>query len=127
MKALLIDVASWTFIASGSFFVLVGMIGLIRMPDLFTRLHAASVTDTLGAGLLTIGLMIQAGPTLVAAKLFFILALIFFIGPAITHALAQAALHAGIEPKLAEDRRDRLKDAEEAQATDRAPSTPAKH
>lgn len=108
MKALLIDIASWALILGGSFFVVVGMVGLLRMPDVFTRLHAASVTDTLGAGLLCIGLMLQAGPTLVSVKLMFILALLFFTGPAITNALAQAALHVGIAPQLTEDRRDRL-------------------
>lgn len=104
--ALLLDVASWAFILAGSFFTLVGMAGLMRMPDLFTRMHAASVTDTLGAGLLLIGLMLQAGLTLVTVKLVFILILLVFTGPVVTHALAQAALHAGIEPKLAEDRRE---------------------
>ncbi|HRD76035.1 MAG TPA: monovalent cation/H(+) antiporter subunit G [Hyphomicrobiaceae bacterium] len=99
--------ASWALLLGGTFFTVAGMIGLVRMPDLFTRLHAASVTDTLGAGLLCGGLMLQAGPTLVAVKLLFILALLFFTGPAITHALAQAALHAGVEPQLSEDRRDR--------------------
>jgi multicomponent Na+:H+ antiporter subunit G len=93
------------------------------MPDLFTRLHAASVTDTLGAGLLCGGLMLQAGPTLVAAKLLFVVALLFFTGPAITHALAQAALHAGVKPHLAEDRRDRSTTTEAGQAGE--PASPA--
>lgn len=103
--SLVVDVASWVLILAGSFFTLVGAIGLVRMPDLFTRMHAASVTDTLGVGLLFIGLMLQAGPTLVAVKLVFLLALFFFTGPVVTHALAQAALHAGIKPQLSEDRR----------------------
>lgn len=127
MRALVIETMSWFFIIAGSFFVVVGMIGLLRMPDLFTRLHAASVTDTLGAGLLAIGLMIQAGATLVAVKLFFIMALIFFIGPAVTHALAQAALHAGVEPKLTEDRRDRLEIATSVRPADHAAPTPVGH
>lgn len=109
--SLLIDLLSWACIISGGFFTVVGAIGLLRMPDFFTRMHAASVIDTLGAGLLAAGMMLQAGPTLVAVKLLFILALLFFIGPVVTHALAQAALHAGVEPVLDEDRRDRLDDA----------------
>lgn len=121
MRALLIDTLSWALILSGAFFTITGMIGLVRMPDLFTRLHAASVTDTLGAGLLCGGLMLQAGPTLVAVKLLFILALLFFTGPAITHALAQAALHAGIRPELTEDRRDRL-DAAKSDKHSEAPA-----
>lgn len=107
MIALVVDILSWAAIVSGSFFTIVGMVGILRMPDFYTRLHAASVTDTLGAALICAGLMLQAGPTLVSAKLLFILALLFFTGPVITHALAQAALHAGVEPQLVEDRRER--------------------
>ena len=90
------------------------------MPDLYTRMHAASVTDTLGAGLLIGGLMLQAGLTLVTLKLLFLLALFFFTGPVVTHALAQAALHEGVEPVLHEDRRRRLdSDPDEAANSDK--------
>jgi len=125
MRALLVDALSWALILAGSFFTVTGMIGLLRMPDLFTRLHAASVTDTLGAGLLCLGLMLQAGLTIVAAKLLFILALLFFTGPAITHALAQAALHAGVEPWLTEDRRDRPMEPERQTDIEERPLAPA--
>ena len=108
MIALLVDLLSWGFILAGSAFVIVGAVGLVRMPDLYTRMHAASVTDTLGAGLLIIGLMLQAGLSLVTLKLVFLLALFFFTGPVATHALAQAALHQGVAPLLHEDRRRRL-------------------
>jgi multicomponent Na+:H+ antiporter subunit G len=103
-----IDILSWLFILAGSFFICVGMLGLLRMPELFTRMHAASVTDTLGAGLLFVGFMLQAGFTLISVKLVFILGFLFFTGPVITHALSQAAFHAGILPRLQEDRRRRL-------------------
>ncbi|MCB1509733.1 MAG: monovalent cation/H(+) antiporter subunit G [Hyphomicrobiaceae bacterium] len=109
-----IDALSWVFIVAGSVFVLIGSIGLVRMPDLYTRMHAASVTDTLGAGLLLIGLMIQAGFTLVTLKLFFLAALLFFTGPVATHALAQAALGENVKPKLDEDRTARFDDGEAA-------------
>ncbi len=98
------DIASWALIVAGSFFTVVGAIGLVRLPDVYTRMHAASVTDTLGAGLLLVGLMLQAGLGLVTFKLLFILALLFFMAPVATHALAQAALHAGVKPQLSEDR-----------------------
>ena len=114
MKDLVVNLLSWGFILSGSFFVLVGAIGLLRMPDLYTRMHAASVTETLGAGLLIVGLMIQAGFGLVTLKLLFLLALFFFAGPVASHALAQAALHEGVEPILHEDRRKRLDSGENA-------------
>jgi multicomponent Na+:H+ antiporter subunit G len=109
MIGVLIDGLSWAFILAGSAFIVIGAIGLVRMPDLYTRMHAASVKDTLGAGLLFIGLMLQAGLGLVMLKLLFLMALFFFTGPVAMHALAQAALGEGIRPMLHEDRRKRLK------------------
>ena len=97
-----IDLLSWACLAAGGFFCVVGAIGLLRMPDFFTRMHAASVTDTLGAGLILVGLMLQAGLTLVTAKLAIIVLLIFFTSPAATHALAKAALLRGVKPLLAD-------------------------
>jgi multicomponent Na+:H+ antiporter subunit G len=101
-----IDVASWLLIASGSFFAVVGMIGLVRMPEVFTRMHASSVMETLGAGLLLAGMMLQAGMSLVTFKLFFIFVLFFFTAPVVTHALAQAAQQGRVRSFLAEDRRE---------------------
>jgi multicomponent Na+:H+ antiporter subunit G len=95
-----IDVASWILLAAGGLFCIVGAIGLLRMPDFYTRVHAASVTDTLGAGLILLGLILQAGWSLVAAKLVMIGLLIFFTSPAATHALARAALGRGLKPML---------------------------
>jgi multicomponent Na+:H+ antiporter subunit G len=108
----LIDAASWLLILAGSAFIVIGAIGLLRMPDVYTRMHATSVMDTLGAGLLFAGLMLQAGLSLVSFKLIVLLALSFFIGPVATHALAQAALHAGIVATLVEDRTHRLDQSE---------------
>lgn len=105
MIDLLVEVLSWALILSGSAFVVIGAIGLVRMPDLYTRMHAASVTDTLGAGLLLAGLMLQAGFTLITVKLIFIGIVFFLTGPVATHALAQAAFHEGVEPQLDQDRR----------------------
>ena len=97
----LLDAASWACLAGGGLFCVIGAIGLIRMPDFYTRMHAASVTDTLGAGLILIGLILQAGITLVAAKLLVIGLLIFFTSPTATHALARAAFVRGVQPTLA--------------------------
>ena len=109
MTQLLIEIASWLLIVAGSFFTLVGALGLVRMPEVFTRMHAASVIDTLGVGLLILGMILQAGLSLVTLKLLILLALFFFIAPVVTHALARACLHEGIEPLLAEDRRPKAK------------------
>ena len=95
-----LDAASWVLLVAGGLFTIVGGIGLLRMPEFYTRVHAASVTDTLGAGLILLGLMLQAGWTLVAAKLAIIGLLIFFTSPAAAHALVSAALGRGLKPRL---------------------------
>ncbi len=100
---LAVEIASWACILLGSFFTVVGALGLVRMPDIFTRMHAAGVTDTAGAGLLIIGMMLQAGFGLTALKLLILLALFVFTGPVVTHALAQTCLHEDIKPLLADD------------------------
>lgn len=96
------ELLSWPFLAAGAFFYLVGSIGLVRMPDVYTRMHATSVSDTFGAALLLIGMMITAGLSLVTAKLFIILLIILFTGPVATHALARAARYAKVKPVLHE-------------------------
>jgi multicomponent Na+:H+ antiporter subunit G len=98
---LLLDALSWLLLASGGFFCIVGAIGLLRMPDFYTRMHAASVIETLGAGLILLGLILQAGLTLVSAKLLMIGLLIFFASPTASHALARAAMIRGLTPQLA--------------------------
>lgn len=102
MTADLLNLASWILIVAGSLFCLIGALGLLRMPDLFTRMHAASLVDTLGAALLLLGMILQAGFTLVTAKLLVIALLLFFTSPTATHALARAARARGVEPMLAD-------------------------
>lgn len=87
----IVQIVSALCLLAGAFFMVVGCIGLVRMPDRYTRMHAASVTDTLGAGLLLFGLLLQAGLSLAAAKLVMLGLLIFFASPTATHALARAA------------------------------------
>jgi len=100
-----IDILSWVLLIAGGAFCVIGALGLVRMPDFFTRMHAASVTDTLGAGLMLAGLVLQAGFTLVTVKLVVIGLLILVTSPAATHALAQAALARQIKPMLAKEDR----------------------
>ncbi|MBK6629792.1 MAG: monovalent cation/H(+) antiporter subunit G [Betaproteobacteria bacterium] len=102
MNSLTVDILSWSCLLAGGFFCVVGALGLLRMPDFYTRMHAASVIDTLGAGLILLGLILQAGFTLVAAKLVMIGLLLFFTGPVVAHALAKAAMSRGLAPLLAE-------------------------
>jgi multicomponent Na+:H+ antiporter subunit G len=101
---LFVEIASWALILLGSFFTIVGALGLVRMPDVFTRMHAASVTDTLGVGFLIAGMGLQAGLSPVTLKLLFLVLLFVFTVPVVTLALAQACLHEKVAPARAHDR-----------------------
>lgn len=103
MTEQIVTALSWACLVAGGFFFLVSAIGLNRMPDLFSRIHAASVGDTLGIGLIVAGMLLQAGPTLVAVKLVIIVLILGITGPVAAHALARAALHDGLRPLLADD------------------------
>lgn len=91
------------FLLAGGFFCMVGSIGLLRMPDFYTRMHATSVTETLGVGFLLLGLMLLAGLTFVTVKLVMIGILIFFVSPTVSHALARAAFFRGVKPLLSNE------------------------
>jgi len=95
-----VDGLSWACLIIGSVFSMIGGIGILRFPDFYTRMHAAGITDTMGAGFILLGLILQAGPTLVAVKLLLIGVFLFFTSPTSTHAVAQAALSSGLEPLL---------------------------
>ena len=97
---MILDAVAGVLIVAGSLFCLIGGIGIVRMPDLFTRIHAASITDTLGVALVLVGLTLHGGFSLVTVKLFMILGFLWLTGPAASHALGKAALGSGIEPLL---------------------------
>ena len=97
---LVVVVVSWGLLLSGSFFVLVGGVGLLRFPDFFTRLHAVGVTDTLGSRLVLAGLMMQSGLNQTTCKLALIGLIFLFTSPTGSHALAKAALHGGTKPLI---------------------------
>jgi multicomponent Na+:H+ antiporter subunit G len=96
----LLDVLSWACLLGGAIFLLIGAIGVLRFPDFYTRLHAVSVCDTLGAGLVLLGLMFQGGLSLVTVKLLLIFYFMIFSGPTAVHALAQAALQTKLKPRV---------------------------
>jgi len=93
-----LDILSWIFIVVGVAFMLTGTFGVLRFPDVFTRQHAAGMTDTAGAGFIVLGLMFQSGLSLNLARLLFILLFLVFTSPIATHAVCRAALHAGEKP-----------------------------
>lgn len=85
-------------LAAGILFVLTGVVGLHRMPDFYTRTHAAGVTDTAGAALILLGLLLRIDDFATALRLLLILLFILFTSPVASQALAQAALHDGLKP-----------------------------
>ena len=99
---LLLEAVSWLCLVCGSLFAVIGGIGLLRLPDVFTRMHGSGLTDTGGAGLILIGLMLQSGSALVVVKLVFILGFLLLTSPTSTHALARSALSHGVRPRLAD-------------------------
>ncbi len=99
------DLLSWALFLTGGFSVVAGAIGLVRFPDFFTRLHAAGVTDTAGAELIILGMMIQAPNWIVVVKLAFIAAFLFLTSPVATHAIAHAAWMVGFKPMQGPDLR----------------------
>ena len=90
---IIIDWLSVSLIFAGCLFCLIGALGLFRMPSFITRVHAASLIDSLGAILIILGLTLQAGLTLVTIKLALILIFLLLTGPTAIHALVNAALH----------------------------------
>ncbi|VAX10320.1 Na(+) H(+) antiporter subunit G [hydrothermal vent metagenome] len=97
---MIIDILSWICLLAGGALGIIGGIGIHRFPDFYSRLHAAGIADTLCAMLILLGLGLQAGWTIAAFKLALIFVFLFFTSPTASHALANAALHSGLKPKL---------------------------
>lgn len=97
----LLDIFSWILLTTGGVFVFIGGLGALRMPDLYTRMHAASVTDSIGPILIIGGIILQAGLSLASIKLAAILLFLLLTGPTASNALASAALLAGKNPDQA--------------------------
>lgn len=100
----LINIGSGILLILGGFFCVSGGVGILRFPDFYTRMHAVGVTDTLGAGLILVGLMLQSTHFIVLLKLILVLLFALLTGPAATHALAKAAMHSNLKPLLYRDK-----------------------
>lgn len=98
MIGLAFDILSWVLLLIGAFFLLVGAIGVLRFPDFYSRLHAVSVSDTMGTALILVGLMIQGGLSMVTVKLLLMFYFMIFTGPTAVHALAEAAIEGNVKP-----------------------------
>lgn len=97
--SLLLDVLSWVLLLSGGLLSIVSAFGVLRLPELFQRMHSATILDTLGAGLVLSGLILQAGFTVISFKLFLVFLLLALTTTTAAHALAKSALADGIYPK----------------------------
>lgn len=85
-----LEIIAILFLLGGAFFFFVGTTGLIRMPDVFCRMHATTKCDTLGAGLILVGLMIFNGFSMISLKLLLILIFIWLTNPTAAHIIAKA-------------------------------------
>ena len=95
---LLISVLSGCLILLGVLALLIGALGLLRLPDVYCRIHAVGMIDTAGASFIILGLAIHEGVSLVTVKLLFIGIFLFFTSPIATHAVAQVAHKSGVVP-----------------------------
>jgi|SRR6056297_887731 len=99
------SIISILFVTLGIVFMLMGSIGILRLPDFYSRTHAVSKSDTLGVFFVIIGLIVYEGFTLSSGKLFLIVLFIALSNPIGTHALARAALKKGLKPLLHDDKK----------------------
>lgn len=93
-----VDVTTLVLLLIGVFFFIVGTIGLLRFPDVFTRLHATTKSDTLGAVAILTGLGLYSGGFFTATKMLLIIVFIFWANPTAAHAIAKAAYLSGEQP-----------------------------
>lgn len=91
------------FITFGILFMLVGSIGILRLPDFYSRTHSISKSDTLGIMFVIFGLVIYEGFTQSSLKLILVVLFIALSNPIGTHALARAAMKKGISPFFSDD------------------------
>ncbi|UZE91929.1 MAG: monovalent cation/H(+) antiporter subunit G [Methanosarcinales archaeon] len=96
MSVLLI--LSTIFLLAGSFFFIVGSIGLNRLPDVYTRLHATTKCDTLGQALVLLGVIFYDGATFTSVKILLIIVFVLVANPTAAHALAKGAYLHGVKP-----------------------------
>jgi multicomponent Na+:H+ antiporter subunit G len=99
----LVDALSWVFLSAGAVFCVIGGIGLLRMPGFYSRTHASGLIDTMGAGLILLGLAFQSGFSEVTIKLLIVLVFLFVTSPTAAHALVNGAYTQGLKPVLDDD------------------------
>lgn len=93
---IVLDIVSGVLLAAGAVFVVSGAVGVVRFPDFYTRIHAAGITDSAGAGLILLGLLLQGGGWGTGIRLLIIMVFLAVTGPTATHILAHAARRDGV-------------------------------
>lgn len=94
-------VLEWTsglLLVAGAGFYLAGTVGLLRFPDVYTRLHALTKADNLGLGFMVLGLALQAGSLAAALKILLIWPLVLVASAAVSYTIARRAGELGLEP-----------------------------
>jgi multicomponent Na+:H+ antiporter subunit G len=104
------EIISSILLILGAFFSFSGAVGIFRFPDFFTRVHAASVTDSIATILLVSGLLLQTSFDINTAKLLFILIFLLITSPTSSHALAKSARHGGLLtlPEIKQEKNDNV-------------------
>lgn len=93
-----VNLISLTLMVAGAFFMLSGALGILRMPDFFTRIHPASVIDSFGAPLVLLGAAIHFGFSFIAGKIILLMLLLIITNPTATHVLSQSAIIGKLKP-----------------------------
>ena len=99
------NVLAIIFMLGGLFFFFAGTVGLLRFPDVYTRMHATGKCDTLGAQLMLIGIAISSGWNLTSVKIILIFAFLMLANPTATHAIIRAAINSGVIPWTKDSKR----------------------
>jgi len=94
----MMDIVSILLILAGTFFYFTGTVGLLRLPDFYSRMHATGKSDTLGTLLSLLGLGLYAGWSFTSVKILFIVFFVSLTSPTATHALLRAAYDSKIPP-----------------------------
>ena len=93
-----VDVLTVGLLVAGATFFVAGTVGLLRFPDLYTRLHALTKADNVGLGLVVIGLALQTESLARALSLVVIWLLVMLASASAGHLIARTALRNGIAP-----------------------------
>jgi multicomponent Na+:H+ antiporter subunit G len=97
---IVLDIVSWVLLTLGGVIGVLAGIGVLRFPDIFTRMHASSMLESLGAFCVLLGLALQAGPSVIAAKLVVLYVFLLLTAATAGHALAKSTFAAGVQPLL---------------------------